>query len=168
MSSIARCGFTYDVLIRRKSDGALLDCLQGIKNRVPMEGLNDMATAYLKGGGAPTALYLGLWSGTHTTDGTETAANLSTLVSEVTAYAGSTRLLLELGSVTDGGCSNASTLARFDMQGSATVNGAFLSTVAAKSANYGKLISVVRFPNPRAVDASMYLEVLSGFQFISM
>jgi len=58
--------------------------------------------------------------------------------------------------------------ARFDMLGSATVNGAFISTAQTKGASTGKLLSVVRFANPRPVDASVYLEVLTGFQFVSL
>ena len=49
-----------------------------------------------------------------------------------------------------------------------TVNGAFISTTQAKGAATGRLLSVVRFFNPRAVDDTVYLEVLSGFQFVSL
>ena len=167
MSTI-RPGFVYDIAIRAKSDGRILHIERATPNRVPMEGLNDMATAYLKGGAGPSALFIGLWNGAHIPDGTETAANLSTLVTEVTNYTQAARLTLELGTVTEGACSNAASLARFDMLGSAVVNGAFLSTTQAKGSNVGKLLSVVRFANPRTVDETVYLEVLSGFQFVSL
>ena len=90
------------------------------------------------------------------------------LVTEVTDYTQANRLLLDLGAVASGACSNAASLARFDMTAAGTVNGAFLSTVQTKGASTGKLLSVVRFANPRTVDESVYLEVLSGFQFISL
>jgi len=64
--------------------------------------------------------------------------------------------------------SNAASVARFDMQDTLTINGAFISTVQAKGASTGKLLSVVRFANPRSVDNTVYLEVLTGFQFISL
>lgn len=162
------CGFTYDVATRRKSDGALIDQLTGQKNRVPTEGLNDIATAYLKGGAGPANLYIGLWTGALIPTGSETAANLLGQVTEVTNYVQPDRLALTLGAVVGGGCSNTASLARFDLLGAATVNGMFLSTVATKGASTGKLLSVVRFANPRAVDETVYLEVLSGFQFISL
>lgn len=169
MSSIIRPGFAYDLAVRSKADGRVLHIERATPNRVPLEGLNDMANAYLKGGAGPAALYIGLWSGAHIPDGTETAANLSSLVAEVTNFSQAGRLLLDLGTVSGGVCSNAASLARFDMLGAATtVNGAFLSTVQAKGASTGKLLSVVRFANPRTVDETVYLEVLSGFQFVSL
>lgn len=162
------CGFTYDVATRRKSDAALLALLRDQKNRVPTEGLNDIATAYLKGGAGPANLYIGIWSGTHVPTGEEKMSDLLSQVTEVTNYVQPNRLLLDLGAVTNGGCSNTASLARFDMLGSGTVNGMFLSTSATKESASGKLLSVVRFANPRQVDESVYLEVLSGFQFVSL
>lgn len=166
MTTLA-CGFTYDVNTRLKSDHSLIGRITA-KNRVPIEGLNDIATAYLKGGAGPANLYIGLWSGAHIPTGNETASNLSTLVTEFTDYLQAGRLPLVLGAVTTGACSNAADLARFDMTASGTVNGAFISTVQTKGATTGKLLSVVRFANPRTVDDSVYLEVLSGFQFVSL
>lgn len=168
MDAITKCGFTYDVLTRRKVDDLSLDSLLGTKNRVPREGLNDIATAYFKGGAGPAALYLGLWSGAHVPDGEETAATLLSLVSEVTNYSQTNRLAVQLGSVADGALSNAANLARFDMLGTGTVNGCFISTTQTKGASTGKLLSVVRFPNPRPFDADVYLELLAGFQFTSL
>lgn len=162
-----QCGFAYTMAAKVKDDGRILT-IDSAKNRVPLEGLNDMVTAYFKGGAGPANLYIGLWSGAHIPDGSETAATLGSVVTEVTDYVQTGRLLLELGSVTAGAASNAADPARFDMLGSATVNGAFISTVQTKGASTGKLLSVVRFANPRPVDASVYLEVLTGFQFVSL
>lgn len=167
MNALTACGFTYDVNTRLKLDDSLLSRITA-KNRVPGEGLNDIATAYLKGGAGPANLYIGLWSGAHSPTGNETAATLLSLVTEVTDYTQANRLLLDLGAVSNGSCSNAAALARFDMTAAGTVNGAFLSTTQTKGASTGKLLSVVRFANPRTVDESVYLEVLSGFQFISL
>lgn len=167
MNALAACGFTYDVNTRLKLDGSLLSRITA-KNRVPAEGLNDIATAYFKGGAGPANLYIGLWSGAHAPTGNETAATLLSLVTEVTGYTQANRLLLDLGAVTSGSCSNAASLARFDMNAAGTVNGAFVSTTQTKGASTGKLLSVVRFANPRTVDEAVYLEVLSIFQFISL
>lgn len=168
MTSTLRAGFTYDLAVHSKADGRLLAIEHGTPNRVPREGLSDIAETYLKGGAGPTALYIGLWAGAHTPDGTETAATLASMVTEVTNYSQAGRMVLTLGDVIDGACNNAANLARFDMLGAATVNGAFISTVQAKGATTGRLLSVVRFSNPRTVDETVYLEVLSGFQFISL
>lgn len=168
MNATLKCGFIYDLATRLKASGDLVAIERSTPNRVPDEGLTDIATAYLKGGAGPAALYIGLWSGPHTPDGTETAAALASVVTEVTNYSQTGRLPLTLGAVTAGACSNAASLARFDMLGAATVNGAFISTVQTKGASTGKLLSMVRFANPRPVDETVYLEVLSGFQFISL
>ena len=80
MNALAACGFTYDVNTRLKSDGSMIGRITGAKNRVPREGLNDIATAYLKGGAGPANLYIGLWSGAHVPTGEETAATLLSLV----------------------------------------------------------------------------------------
>ncbi len=167
MDALIKPGFTFDVLTRSKYDDAIVDAMRGAKNRVPREGLNDMATAYLKNGAGPAALYIGLWSGAHIPNGDEEAATFLSVVSEVIQYGQTNRLQLNLGAVTDAACSNAASLARFDMLGTGTVNGAFISTSPAKGAATGKLLSVVRFANPRPYDPSVYLELLSGFQFVS-
>lgn len=167
MNAIAGCGFTYDTALRRKSDQLLLSQAQH-KNRVPMEGLDLMAAGFFANGAIPPALFIGLWSGSHVIDGNETAGNLPTLVNEVTSYEGATRLPFTPGDVSAGGVSNAAAIARFDFNAGATVNGAFISTSGAKGSTAGRLLSVVRFSTARDVDPSVYLEVLSGFQFVSM
>jgi hypothetical protein len=168
MKSIAAGGFTHNVGAYLKSNGVLVGEVSSDKNRVPLEGLNDIASAYFKAGAGPANIYIGLWSGPHIPDGAETAATLLSVVTEFTGYSQAARLPLVLGSVSAGACSNAASLARFDMTAAGTVNGAFLSTVAAKGSASGKLLSVVRFANPRPVDNTVYLEVLSGFQFVSL
>lgn len=167
MTTIARCGFNYQAVLRRNIDGAVVDLLRA-RNRVPAEGLDMMAAAFFTGGPIPPSLFIGLWSGTHVPTGEEKAEDLLSQVTEVTAYDGAARPAFTPGAVAAGGVSNANALARFGFNGNATVNGAFISTTSAKGATSGRLLSVVRFPNARAVDASVYLEVLSGFQFLSM
>lgn len=166
MKALAACGFTYDLALRR-ADGSLIEN-DHAKNRVPAEGLNLVTSAIFKAGAVPAQMYIGLWSGTYVPNGTETAASLPSLVTEVTGYEGATRKEFTPGVVTNGGVSNADSLATFNFDADATVNGAFISSAPAKGATNGALLSIVRFPNPRTVDASVYLEILSGFQFISM
>ena len=167
MNALTQCGFVYDVATRRKADGGLIEALRA-RNRVPVQGLDLIASAVFAGGPVPGELYIGLWTGAYVPDGTETAATLPTLVTELAAYEGTARKLFVPGTVTNGGCSNAASLAVFDFSADAVVNGAFISTAPAKGATNGSLMSVVRFPTARQVDASVYLEILSGFQFLSM
>mgnify|MGYP003583956420 FL=1 len=167
MNALTQCGFVYDVATRSKADGALIEALHA-RNRVPGEGLNLIASAIFAAGPVPGQLHIGLWTGAYVPNGTETAATLPALVTELTAYEGTTRKLFVPGAVADGGCSNAASLAIFNFSADAVVNGAFISTAPAKGATNGALLSVVRFPAARPVDASVYLEILSGFQFLSM
>ena len=72
MTSKLGCGFVYDLTVADKKTGAVRAQYLGEKNRVPLEGLNDIAAAYLKGGAGPGALYIGLWSGARIPDGLDT------------------------------------------------------------------------------------------------
>ncbi|RYF45098.1 MAG: hypothetical protein EOO27_42075 [Comamonadaceae bacterium] len=139
-----------------------------VKNRVPIEGLNLMAAALFNQGAVPTNYYIGLWSGAHTTNGAETAADFLTQVTEITAYDGSARKAWTPGTVTNGGASNAAALARFNFLDDVTVNGMFMSTSAPKGSTAGAIVSVVKFPSSRSVDPAVYLDVLAGFQFVSL
>lgn len=167
MNALARCGFVYEMTTRDCHTGMKL-WRDTVKNRVPMEGLNAIANGYFKGGAVPGALYMGLWSGAHVPDGTETAATLQSIVTEITGYDGATRKTVTLGTVTDGGLSNADAMARFQFNATLTVNGAFISTTSAKGSATGVLHSIVRFPTARPVDLSIYMDALAAFQLISM
>ena len=46
--------------------------------------------------------------------------------------------------------------------------GAFIASAASKGATTGSLLSVVRSPSPKQVDASTVLRVHAGFQFLSL
>lgn len=167
LASPISCGFTYDLVLRRKSDGEIVHA-ERVHNRVPIEGLDLIANACFGGAAFPASLFIGLYSGNHVPDGNETAANLLSLVTEVTNYSGTTRLPFVPGAVAAGGVSNQASLARFDFTGTATVNGVFISSAAGRGSDAGALVSIVRLPTPRSVDPAYFLEVLAGFQFISM
>lgn len=165
--NLIKPGFAYDVVQRRKADGSLVSIHQRCKNLVPREGLNVL-TSSLKGGAGPAALYMGLWSGAHTPNGEETAANFLTLVTEVTAYAQPGRLQVQLGAVADGATSNEAALARYDMNDAGVINGAFITTTQAKGSSGGTMFSVVRFNNPRPFDGEHYFELMAAFQMVSL
>ncbi|RYF49270.1 MAG: hypothetical protein EOO27_33940 [Comamonadaceae bacterium] len=167
MNTLASCGFTYAASFRDAVNHRLLDRAL-VKNRVPVEGLNLFANGLFAGGAIPTAFYIGLWSGAHTPNGAETAADFLTQVTEVTAYEGGARKAWTPGSVSNGGVSNSEALARFNFTSDVTVNGMFMTTSSPKGATAGAIVSVVRFPSPRPVDPSVYLDVLAGFQLVSM
>lgn len=166
MNAFLPCGFVYEMTARDRHTG-MKAWRDSLKNRVPMEGLNAIAQ-FFKAGTGPANLYMGLWSGAHVPDGTETAATLQSIVTEITGYDGATRKTVTLGSVTDGGLSNADAMARFQFNATLTVNGAFISTTSAKGGSTGILYSIVRFPTARSVDNSIYMDALAAFQLVSM
>ncbi len=167
MNTLASLGFTYAAELHKTADHALLERML-VKNRVPTEGLNLMAAALFAQGAVPSSYFIGLWSGAHAPTGDETAADFLTQVTEVTAYDGNARKAWTPGAVSNGGTSNAAALARFNFTGELTVNGMFMSTSSPKGSTAGAIVSVVRFPTARTVDPSVYLDVLAGFQFVSM
>ena len=167
MTSPIPCGFTYDLALRHKSDGSVVG-VERVRNRVPIEGLNLIASACFAADVFPANLFIGLYSGGHVPDGNETASSLPGLVTEVTQYSGTTRLPFVPGLVNSAGVSNEASLTRFDFTGTTTVNGVFISSAATKGSDAGALVSVVRLPTPRQVDPAYFLEVLAGFQFISL
>lgn len=161
------CGFLYDLVLRHRSDGSIAH-RERLHNRVPGEGLDLIASACFKGAAMPANLFIGLYSGSYVPNGSETAANLPSLVTEVTQYEGTTRKAWVPGNVAAGGVSNEQSLARFSFTGQQTVNGVFVSSSAGKGSNAGALLSIVRLPVERVVDPAFYLEILAGFQFISV
>lgn len=165
--SLAHAGFQYRTRLVHKATGEVLsesvDC-----NKVPVEGLNLMADALFAGGTMPPALFIGLHSGTRSPDGSETAARMPVLVSEITNYSAASRVQFIPGQVSGGGVSNEAAVAVFEFASPATVDGAFISTAAAKGVSTGTLLSFVRFQPSRNVDASVRLEVIAGFQFLSI
>ena len=165
--NLARAGFKYRTRLVEKATGRVLS--ESVdSNKVPVEGLNVMAAALFAGGIVPPALYIGLHSGSRSPDGTETAAQLPMLVSEITSYSAPSRVQFIPGDVAGGGVSNEATVAVFEFPTPATVDGAFISTAAAKGVSTGSLLSFVRFQPSRNVDASVRLEVIAGFQFLSI
>lgn len=167
LSNALPCGFVYDLALRRHEDGAIVS-RERLHNRVPSEGLDLMASACFKGAAMPANLFIGLYAGSYVPTGNETAATLPNLVNEVTQYDGTTRKPWEPGAVAAGGVSNELSLARFSFISQQTVNGVFISSSSGKGSNTGTLLSIVRLPVERAVDPAFYLEILAGFQFISV
>ena len=56
----------------------------------------------------------------------------------------------------------------FSFAAATTVYGCFIASAASKGATTGSLLSVVRSPSPKQVDASTVLRVHAGFQFLSL
>ena len=131
---------------------------EDITNLVTTEGKNDLLDKYFKGSAYTAAWYLGL-------KGTGSAAAGDTLAShsgwsESTPYSGN-RPALSFG--TSSGGSNTATVVSYTINASATVAGAFVSSV--NTGTSGKLYSAGDFASSRSVLSGDTLNVTLTVSF---
>jgi len=120
------------------------------KNLVVNTGLQDMNTKYFKGSSYTAAWYIGLVDGPNSGN---TYAAADTLAShsgwtENTDYSGGNRATATFGTATTADPSvidNSGSVAVFNITGTATVAGAFLTNIQDNTDNVGLLFSVSAF-----------------------
>lgn len=122
------------------------------KNLVTNQGLQDMNTKYFKGSGYTAAWYLGLVNASPSPSyaAGDTMASHSGWT-ETTAYSGSNRATVNFGTATTADPSvidNDASQASFNITGTVTVAGAFLTATQDNSTNTGVLFSVAGFESP--------------------
>lgn len=122
-----------------------LKWVEEIPNTTVNQGLNDLLTQYFKGAAYTAAFFVGL-KGSGSISAGDTLASHSGWT-EVTAYTGN-RQALVLGSVSGQSVDNSASKAVFTMNGSYTVAGAFVATVA--SGTSGVLYGAADFGTPRS------------------
>jgi hypothetical protein len=161
----AKAGFTY--LIEAVKDGVVVDS-EVCHNLIPIEGINYLINAGLKGGTAYSSWYVGLFSGTYAPLTTDTAASFATAATELTTYAETNRVALTLGTVASGTADNTASLAQFTSNTNGLyARGGFISSAPTKGALTGVLISAVAFSSPKAFDSGTILRVTAGFSIAS-
>jgi hypothetical protein len=116
---------------------------EDVFNLTTTAGATDVLTQYFKGAAYTAAFYVGL-------KGTGTAATGDTMAShagwaEVAAYSNSTRPALTLGTASAGSVDNSASKAVFNINGSATVDGAFVTTNNTISGTTGTLFGAATF-----------------------
>jgi hypothetical protein len=122
------------------------------KNLVVNTGLQDMNDKYFKGSTYTAAWYIGLVDNS----GFSAYAAGNTLAShsgwnETTNYSGGNRATATFGTATTADPSvinNSGSVAVFNMTGTVTVRGAFLTNIQDKTNNTGLLFSVADFESP--------------------
>lgn len=140
----------------RDSEGHL-KWISETPNLVVSVGLKDMNDKYFTGSGYTAAFYLGLYGeGSFSTPAAGDTMASHAGWTEVTAYSNATRPQAMFGAATTASpsvISNAGSPAVFNMNGSATVGGAFLTTGNTKGGTTGTLFSAADFgaPGDRAV-----------------
>ena len=115
-----------------------------IHNLVTTAGLNDILDKYLKGSAYTADWYVGLTSGTPTVNAADTMSSHSGWT-EIADYSETPRQTLTLGTVSGGSVNNSASKAVFSINGTATIGGAFVTSVATKSGTTGVLYGVGAF-----------------------
>lgn len=138
-------------------------------NLVVNQGLQHMNTQYFKGSNYTAAWYIGLVNAAGFTayNPTDTMA-LHTGWAETVAYSGANRQTATFGTATTADPSvidNVASKAQFNMTGTVTVKGAFLTSTQDKTTNSGVLFSVSSFqaPGDRSVVSGDTLNVTYTF-----
>lgn len=133
-----------------------------VKNLVVNAGLDDVLDKYLKGSAYTASFYVGL-KGTGTVAAADTMASHAGW-SEITAYSEATREALTLGSVSGQSVDNSASVASFSINGTATVDGGFITDTSTKGGATGLLFGAVQFTGgSRSVASGDTLNVTATF-----
>lgn len=115
-----------------------------VDNLVVDTGLNDMLDKWLKGSTYTAAFYVGLTGATPTVVAGNTMSSHAGWTDDAT-YSNATRPALTLGTVASKSVDNSASKAVFNINGTATIGGAFVTTSNTKSGTTGTLISAGAF-----------------------
>ena len=129
-------------------DGIIID-LWEMENLVTTEGLNRYLDATLKTGFASPTWYVGLKN-----TGTPVAGDVMNSHgswTENVTYSDATRPAFTPGTIASGSVDNSASKAVFNINGTTTIFGAFMTTVNTKSGTTGVLLGVGDFASSRAV-----------------
>ena len=123
-----------------------------VPNIVTTGGKNDLLTQYFKGSSYTAAWYVGLIAnGSFSAYAAGDTMASHTGWAESTVYSNSTRVAWSGGTASAGSIDNSGAQAAFNINGSDTVRGAFLTTGSAKSGTTGILYGEADFSQARAV-----------------
>lgn len=123
-----------------------LKWVEEVPNTVMTAGINDLLTQYFKGSAYTAAFFVGLVDNT-----SFTAYNVAdTMAShagwlESAAYSNATRPALTLGTAAAGSIDNSASKAVFNINATATILGAFVTTNSTKSGTTGTLYGAASF-----------------------
>lgn len=138
-----------------------------IHNLIPIEGLNHFLNVALKGSTQIPTWYVGIYTNNYTPAAGDTMAAFPAAAGEITTYANATRHTLVLGTVASGAVDNTASKAEITFTSAASVQGGFITSVAAKGATTGVLLSAVKNASPKNFEVGETLRVSAGFTLIS-
>ena len=160
----AQAGFVYTV---EEIRGGQVVSTQIAHNILPVQGVNHMLDVLAKGGTQIESWYLMLYENDYAPVSTDVAATFPSLAGESTAYVSPTRHEIQFGNITGGSLSNVGSRIEVEFTADRTIRGGAIVSTAAKGSTAGILLSAVRFPSPRQVDANTILRVTAGIQIVS-
>lgn len=149
------------------------------RNRVVVEGLNDILTKYFKGVAYTATPFIGLVNDEDfaAIASTDTAAKITDAApsgmtngwKEINAdYDEATRGTLTLGAVTGGLCDNSASPAEFTFNADVDVRGAFLISDSAKAGVAGKLYGVASYSSLPSLSSGQVLTVTITLSAVSL
>lgn len=147
-SSLAMSGKYIGQIIRK---GVVIDEFE-FDNLVVDQGLNYALNSGFGQASAITSWYIGLFEGNYTPTSAVTAATITGLSTECTAYASGTRPAWTTVASTAKQLTNGASRASFVFSAAKSIYGAFLVSSATKSGTSGTLFSAARFTTAKAVD----------------
>lgn len=115
-----------------------------IRNIVVNAGLNDLLDKYLKGSAYTAAWYVGLTGASPTPAAADTMSSHGGWTDDAT-YSNATRPALTLGTVSAQSVDNSASKAVFNINNTATIGGAFVTSSSTKSGTTGTLYGVGAF-----------------------
>ena len=136
-----------------------------VENLVTNEGLDDLLDKYFKGSTYTAAFFVGLVNQFQSTEAfaaADTAANINGHPNdwdEDVTYSEATREALVLGTVSGQSVDNSASKASFSINGSTTIEGAFLITNNTKGGTTGVLYGEAAFSTDRSVESGDTLNV---------
>lgn len=129
--------------------------VEEVPNLTVTQGLNDLLTKYFKGSSYTAAWFCGLINNASFSAlaAGDTAAQINGANGwiEATAYSETVRQTLTLGSASAGSIDNSASKCVFSINGTITINGAFLVSSSTKTGTSGVLYGEASFGTPRAL-----------------
>lgn len=153
-------------LIGHRRNGRCIH-MQKVPNLMPNEGINHMFNVEFHGDPQITSWFCGIYEGDFTPSSGNTMALLPSQATESTAYAEATRQAWVEAAASVGAITNAAAEAKFTMNATKTLYGAFLSSGSVKGSTTGFLASITRFTTPRPCIPGDDIFVTIPFQLIS-
>jgi hypothetical protein len=146
--------------LERRGDSVVLS-IEDVTNLIPTEGLNYMLGASLTGVAQTSSWFIALFEGNYTPVAGVTAATFPAAATESTAYTEATRVAWVPGAIAAGSVSNTASKAVFTMNATKAIYGIAQTSISAKSAVTGTLVSVATFSAVKNVVATDVLNVTS-------